>query len=625
MSNQKGKGTGKNKRPEHRRDSHLEKKRERILEKKLETSLQEEDLDDLEDLRESLEEDSSEEPEDSNSNEDLGDEEDFEDDQDLENDENFEFEEEEDEEAENVFEEKKDSKKPHKAKETHKAKEPKYKDIDETFEMSKAQKEKMAKKKKTVHRGRRKKKKNSGRIALITLGTIVAACAIIYIGMGMFFQNHFVFNTTVNGVDYSLESPSKVEKIMKQKVDNYSLTLVGSDGSTEAISGDEIGVAYKSGGEVEELIKQQDGWAWISSLFEKNEIVTSVGVSYDETALAQKIDSLNCVSDEGKVASENAKPVFNNGKFEVQAEVQGTQINKDKLTEVVKSAVDGFQAEVNLKDTGCYLAPTYTSTSPEVQAACDSMNSYLNASVTYDFSPNTEVVDADDIAQWLTVDDSMNVTFNEASVGDYVANLAAKYDTVGSTRTFTSAGSGKTITISGGAFGWQIDQEAETALLIENIKNGESVTREPEYISKGKTRDEGNDIGDTYAEVDLTNQVMYYVSGGSVVMSTNIVSGNPNTGHATPTGVHRILYKESPSTLKGTQDENGNYEYETEVTFWMPFTNDGCGFHDATWQPTFGGSWYLTNGSHGCINMSYSDAEKLYNLIQTRDPVIVHE
>lgn len=581
MSNQKGKGAGKSKRPEHERNSHLEKERERSLEKRLETSLQEKNTDDLDDLRESLEEDEA------------------------------------------SSKDKKDLKKPHKAKE------PKYKDIDETFEMSKAQKEKMEKKKekkkKPVHRGRRKKNKNGGKIATITIASIVAACGVIYIGMGLFFQNHFVFNTTVNGVDYSLESPSKVEKIMKQKVNNYALTIVGSDGSREAISGDEIGVTYESGGEVEELIKQQEGWAWISSLFEKNEIITSVGVSYDETALAQKIDSLNCVSNEGKLPSENAKPVFNNGKFEVQAEVQGTQVNKEKLTEVVKSAVDGFQAEVNLKDSGCYQDPTYTSTSPEVQAACDSMNSYLNASVTYDFSPNTEVVDADDIAQWLTVDDSMNVTFNEASVGDYVANLAAKYDTVGSTRTFVSAGSGQTVTISGGEFGWKIDQEAETALLIDNIKNGEVVTREPEYYSKGKTRDEGNDIGDTYAEVDLTNQVMYYVSGGSVVMSTNIVSGNPNTGHATPTGVHRILYKESPSTLKGTQDENGNYEYETKVTFWMPFTNDGCGFHDATWQPTFGGSWYLTNGSHGCINMSYSDAEKLYSLIQTRDPVIVHE
>lgn len=581
MSNQKGKGAGKSKRPEHERNSHLEKERERSLEKRLETSLQEKNTDDLDDLRESLEEDEA------------------------------------------SSKDKKDLKKPHKAKE------PKYKDIDETFEMSKAQKEKMEKKKekkkKPVHRGRRKKNKNGGKIATITIASIVAACGVIYIGMGLFFQNHFVFNTTVNGVDYSLESPSKVEKIMKQKVNNYALTIVGSDGSREAISGDEIGVAYESGGEVEELIKQQEGWAWISSLFEKNEIITSVGVSYDETALAQKIDSLNCVSNEGKLPSENAKPVFNNGKFEVQAEVQGTQVNKEKLAEVVKSAVDGFQAEVNLKDSGCYQDPTYTSTSPEVQAACDSMNSYLNASVTYDFSPNTEVVDADDIAQWLTVDDSMNVTFNEASVGDYVANLAAKYDTVGSTRTFVSAGSGQTVTISGGEFGWKIDQEAETALLIDNIKNGEVVTREPEYYSKGKTRDEGNDIGDTYAEVDLTNQVMYYVSGGSVVMSTNIVSGNPNTGHATPTGVHRILYKESPSTLKGTQDENGNYEYETKVTFWMPFTNDGCGFHDATWQPTFGGSWYLTNGSHGCINMSYSDAEKLYSLIQTRDPVIVHE
>ena len=68
---------------------------------------------------------------------------------------------------------------------------------------------------------------------------------------------------------------------------------------------------------------------------------------------------------------------------------------------------------------------------------------------------------------------------------------------------------------------------------------------------------------------------------------------------------------------------NGTYSYEQPVTYWMPF-NGGIGFHDADWQPYFGGDRYLTGGSHGCINMSYSDAGKLYELIQVGDPVIMH-
>ena len=64
--------------------------------------------------------------------------------------------------------------------------------------------------------------------------------------------------------------------------------------------------------------------------------------------------------------------------------------------------------------------------------------------------------------------------------------------------------------------------------------------------------------------------------------------------------------------------------YETLVKYWMRVTYSGVGFHDATWQSSFGGNVYTYRGSHGCINMSYSDAGKLYELIQVGDPVIMH-
>ena len=68
---------------------------------------------------------------------------------------------------------------------------------------------------------------------------------------------------------------------------------------------------------------------------------------------------------------------------------------------------------------------------------------------------------------------------------------------------------------------------------------------------------------------------------------------------------------------------DGTYEYETPVKYWMPF-NGGVGFHDASWQPTFGGSRYQTNGSHGCVNMPPEMAGKLFELISAGTPVLVH-
>ena len=64
-------------------------------------------------------------------------------------------------------------------------------------------------------------------------------------------------------------------------------------------------------------------------------------------------------------------------------------------------------------------------------------------------------------------------------------------------------------------------------------------------------------------------------------------------------------------SFSGKQLANGKYEYEAKVNYWMPF-NGGIGFHDANWQPYFGGDRYLEGGSHGCINMPPERAAELY-------------
>ena len=97
----------------------------------------------------------------------------------------------------------------------------------------------------------------------------------------------------------------------------------------------------------------------------------------------------------------------------------------------------------------------------------------------------------------------MNVTFDEEAVRGYVQSLAEKYDTKGVPRQFTTA-TGNVVTVEGGGFGWRIDQDAEYTALLANIQNGETVTREPNYLSRGISHG-GTDVGGTYAEVDLTN------------------------------------------------------------------------------------------------------------------------
>ena len=77
--------------------------------------------------------------------------------------------------------------------------------------------------------------------------------------------------------------------------------------------------------------------------------------------------------------------------------------------------------------------------------------------------------------------------------------------------------------------------------------------------------------------------------------------------------------------MHGEQHSDGSYEYVTTCSYWMRVTWSGVGFHDAPWQPYFGGSRYQSGGSHGCINTPPATAAEMYGLIQEGWAVIIHD
>jgi hypothetical protein len=112
----------------------------------------------------------------------------------------------------------------------------------------------------------------------------------------------------------------------------------------------------------------------------------------------------------------------------------------------------------------------------------------------------------------------------------------------------------------------------------------------------------------------------FKTTGGSIinvpVVSSQCVTGCISKGHGTPTGVYSIFSRDKDRYLRGDG-------YKSWVNFFIPF-NGGIGFHDASWRSTFGGNIYLYSGSHGCINMPYSAAKKLYENVTLDEKVIVY-
>ena len=130
---------------------------------------------------------------------------------------------------------------------------------------------------------------------LITAGIICGVLAAIYIGFSVFFMNHFFFRTTINGMPVAGCTADKVEKNAEESVKGYALDIAERDGKSETISGDDFGLKAESDGNMEKLLKKQNGFAWIVKLFKPDHLTSETLVSYDEDKLKSVADDLDCM------------------------------------------------------------------------------------------------------------------------------------------------------------------------------------------------------------------------------------------------------------------------------------------------------------------------------------------
>ena len=472
-----------------------------------------------------------------------------------------------------------------------------------------------------IQKKKHKGLKVTGIIAAILAVTV--GCA--YGAVTYYYADRFFEGTYINGIDCSNKTAYEVEQAIASTVEAYSIEVTSRNQDPQTISGSQIGYQYMSDGEVLNLLKQQKPYEWVRGFMETRSYNTQENVTFDKTLLQNEVKALNCAQPENQVEPENAYVAMNGDEFTIVPETEGSKLKVKEAYKALDAAISGSQTSIDLGSTpDVYAVAAVTSEDSTLQATRDAYNNYTKASITYTFGDQTVTLDGSTLKNWLQFDEKGQLVQDDASftqhVKDFVAQLASEHNTVGTTRSFNTT-SGRTVSVYGSAYGWKIDQDAEAAQLTEEIRTGTQTTREPVYSMRANAYGY-NDIGSTYIEVDLSSQHMYYYQGGSIIFDSDIVSGDIRyDDRATPPGIFTLYYKKSPDVLRGAKKPDGTYEYETSVTYWMPF-NGGIGFHDATWQAYFGGDRYTYAGSHGCINMPLDAAATLYSIIDTNVPIV---
>ena len=451
----------------------------------------------------------------------------------------------------------------------------------------------------------------------IVLGIIISICTllIIYFGMAIYFMNHFYFGSVINSISVSGKSVEAVNEQMASEIQKYQLNIKERGGINEQIRGEEIGLKYDMNGEFKEFKDKQNPYKWISAVFNTKDSKMIVGVKYDKDLLKEQVDKLSCFDSSKIIEPKNASYKYIDNSYVIVDEVIGNKGNKDILYRYAIDAVTKGETTIDLESINYYVKPKYTSKSPKVVATRDKLNKYVASKITYIFGEDKEILDGSTINKWFTVDENSEITFNEKQVEIYMDVLAIEYNTVAKTRNFVSS-SGKVINIGGGSYGWAINKVKEIQDLISMIMEGKSIEKEPAYyqtaLSHGK-----DDIGNTYVEIDLSGQHLWFYKNGLLITQGDVVTGNDGSVKTrTPMGIYKIDYKERNATLEGE-------DYAAPVNFWMPF-NGGIGIHDASWRTDFGGELYKTGGSHGCINSPYDVAKTVFDNIETGTPVVCY-
>ncbi len=464
------------------------------------------------------------------------------------------------------------------------------------------------------------------RIAKTLMGFGAIALVMLYAGLTYFFTDHFFNRTTINGVDVSAMTAYEAEQAIADHVNEYTIRVASRNNDPQIIRGTEIDYRYLSNGEVLQLLKKQKSFLWPFGILRGIRYKAAENVTFDKALLRSQLKALECAKAENQVPPQDAYVTMVGDEFKIVPESQGSELKVKEAYLALDEAVASSDESIDFSaEPDVYAEAVITADSALIHNMLDAYNNYARASITYTFGDEKVTLDGDTLKTWLDFDEKGELITDsgvfQQHIADWVAQLSAEHDTAGTSRPF-QATDGRTVYVWGTAYGWLIDAEGEAAQLAQDISSGATVTREPVYAMRANSFGY-NDFGSTYIEVDMGSQHMYYYQNGEIIFDSDFVSGDVTyEDRATPEGVYKLYGKQSPAILRGSiMESTGKPEYETEVSFWMPF-NGGIGFHDADWQPYFGGDRYVGGGSHGCINLPYWAAATLYDIIEYDVPII---
>ncbi len=452
---------------------------------------------------------------------------------------------------------------------------------------------------------------------------ILLSLVAMYLGLAHYYMNMggFSYGTWINGIYCTGKNVNEVNEELLGQCAYSGLTITDGDGKSYAILPGDVALSYDFDQELWDYLERQNPYLWIENLTggakEKTLMPT---VRYDQEEFERLVDSFSLFPEQ-KPKEQRRVEIRKGDEGYFLVNERTHVLNEEKARALIREAFESLTPELDLEEAGCYEDFPLTEKMEGDIALWEKLADYQDCGIIYRFGEELYPVDASVVCDFLLLDEEGNFVFDEngnlctdeEKVYAFVDRLAGEYDTVGTARQF-HATRGEIITVEGGIYGNQIDREAEKEYLLEAFLDKRREEHEPAYTQMAAKQGK-DDIGDTYIEVDMTNQMMYFYQKGELKIETPVVTGNTGLRRGTPQGTNYVYSKERNRVLRGP-------DYASPVKYWLP-VKGGVGIHDASWRSKYGGEIYKTNGSHGCINTPLEEVSKLFDLVEVGTPCVM--
>ncbi|MCC4397423.1 L,D-transpeptidase family protein [Lactobacillus reuteri] len=450
---------------------------------------------------------------------------------------------------------------------------------------------------------------------------IGALLIIMIAGMTVHQKNHFNKNVTINNVAVGgLTAKQAFEKVK------------GTSGATKIYVDNKLVYQTKS---MKANFSNNDEQKFNQALkkqftFFPSHKATNLSIKPDnfdqdslniaKNKLTNKVQQLNT----GRKAPVDAYAVYQNEKVSIVPAVKGNKYDLQNAVNQLNDQAGSTKINITLHKEQPIAANSKTVKNEEKQ-----LNKLKGKKVTYLVQNEKYSFTTNQIITRATYQ-SGKYHFDTTALNKQVKKINEKHATLDKPFKFKTHSGAEITTTANGSYGWKISEKKAGNSLTKAIIDGrQEVDGKHDIEGKGYNTaglgynvTSNNGIGDTYAEVSIADQRAYFYKDGKCVLETDIVSGTNNEGNKTPKGVWYIMYQQSPSVLRGQNDDGSSYA--SKVNYWSPFTLTGCGFHDASWRHNWSKTAYLSDGSHGCINMQPSVAGQAFHDLKQNEPVIIY-